>query len=246
MQKFSLRNESQKRGQPLLPSFGEEFLVLGLLLRLLLGLELLGAVLLELVDVVQAVRDGRGADDSERSDHSAIHHGELWCGKKNVAINTERQQLVVQEVEDALGQVSSRSGQLLERIPLQIPEGKVGQNVPLFAVHDGDHSVVLALTVQPLPYAMLLLIQAGVGKDLVVHGQHQADRGELLRDGKTAVVQGQRNGVENRGEQVQLRSRWKGERDMEPSSQTTCTYTQISLRGKRERLITFSKSFCTT
>lgn len=33
---------------------------------------------------------------------------------------------------------------------------------------------------------------------------------------------------------------------MEPSSQTTCTYTQISLRGKRERLITFSKSFCTT
>ena len=113
MQKFSLRNESQKRGQPLLPSFGEELLVLGLLLRLLLGLELLGAVLLELVDVVQAVRDGRGADDSERSDHSAIHHGELWCGKKNVAINTERQQLVVQEVEDALRQVSSRSGQLL-------------------------------------------------------------------------------------------------------------------------------------
>lgn len=65
MQKFSLRNESQKRGQPLLPSFGEELLVLSLLLRLLLGLELLGAVLLELVDVVQAVRDGRGTDDSE-------------------------------------------------------------------------------------------------------------------------------------------------------------------------------------
>lgn len=93
---------------------------------------------------------------------------------------------------------------------------------------------------------MLLLIQAGVGKDLVVHGQNQADGGELLRDGETAVVQGQRNGVENRGEQVWLRSRWKGKRDMEPSSQTTCTYTQISLRGKRERLITFSKSFCTT
>ena len=65
MQKFSLRKEAQKRGQPLLPSFGEELLVLGLLLRLLLGLELLGAVLLELVDVLQALRDGRGTDDSE-------------------------------------------------------------------------------------------------------------------------------------------------------------------------------------
>lgn len=35
-------------------------------------------------------------------------------------------------------------------------------------------------------------------------------------------------------------------KDIDPSLHTTCTYTAMLLRGKRERLITFSSSFWTT
>ena len=205
MQKFNLHTESPTARRPLFTSFGEELLVLGLLLRFLFRLELLSAVLLEFVDVVHTVRDGCSTHDNKGADDSTVYHGNRATGKEIVATNTARQQLVVQEIEYSLRKIPALLGQRVQLVSLQTAKGDVRQNLPVLAKRDRRSSVILAMTRVIDFHVVLLLPQARIGENLVVHGEHEANRRKLLRDGNAAVIQREHHRVQNSGEQVPVK-----------------------------------------
>ena len=112
---------------------------------------------------------------------------------------------MVQEVEYSLRKIPALLGQRVQLVSLQTAKGDVRQNLPVLAKRDRRSSVILVMTRVLHLHVVLLLPQARIGENLVVHGEHEANRRKLLRDGNAAVIQREHHRVQNSGEQVPVK-----------------------------------------